>query len=186
MPRVNINTLELSRVHHHAFMAGRAQKLVARTDVTRIDYDTFVKECQRAARAENGPTLRDLIGRGRKLTLDGTIQGEPVTAEVVLDARCIEVSTTLKPVLENILGKENIDALEELMVNPDGPVEHTVLWRTPFGLHVDAYRTPGVPPYIAIRAITSMQLRRVFDWLYGVPIDFEIPRSTVKRARHAA
>jgi hypothetical protein len=169
-------------------MAGRAQKLVSRREETVIDYDKFIRECERAARAENGPTLPELIGRGRKVTLEGKIQGETVAAEVVLDAKCIEVSITLKPVLVSILGRENMNMMQELMDNPDGPIENVVLWRTNIlpGLDVEAFRTGNVPPFMTIRAKTYMQLRSIFEWLYGVPIYFEIPRRKSKRARDTA
>ena len=75
MPQVYLNLQEIAHPRH-AFMAAHAQKPLARTNVTKIEYDLFVKECQRVARAPNGPTLDHFNGRDRKLTLNGTLNGE--------------------------------------------------------------------------------------------------------------
>ncbi len=77
-------------------MAGHEQKPVARTNVTKIQYDLFVKECQRVVRAPNGLTLDHFNGLDRKLTLNGNGWHENIKAEVVLDRQCIEVSTMIK------------------------------------------------------------------------------------------
>ncbi len=130
---VYLNARRKQRAEPLAFMAGREQKPVARADVTRIGYDLFVKECQRAARAPNGPTLDDFNGRDRKLTLNGPlvgVPGETVKVEVVLDATSIEVSTTLKPVLVAHIGRENMDSVNHYLVDPSGPRDHLVMWRT--------------------------------------------------------
>ena len=164
-------------------MAGREQKPVARTDVTVIEYDEFVKECKRAARAPSGLTLADYNGRDRKLELSGTVEGETVKVEVVLDATSIEVSTTLKPVLVGKIGRENMDSVNDFLVDPSGPTDHVIMWRNRrlACCDIDAYRVGGRAPYLVIRAENVWQLRRIFEWLYGVRLDYEIPPS---RKRH--
>jgi hypothetical protein len=105
----------------------------------------------------------------------------------VLDARCIEITTTLKPVLVAILGRENMDSLEEFLLDPDGPIANLAMWRIKrlLTLNVDAYSTSGCPPFIAVLAQNVTQLRTVFEWLYGVPIDFEVPCFIRKRDHQA-
>jgi hypothetical protein len=186
-----LNARHTQRVEILAFMAGREQKPVARTDVTVIEYDTFVEECKRASRAlnalaPNALTLTHYNGRDRKLTLSGTVEGETVTVEVVLDATSIEVSTTLKPVLVGKIGRDNMDSVNHFLVDPSGPTDHVIMWRTRrlACCNIDAYRVGGRAPYLVIRAENVMHLRRIFEWLFGVRIDYEIPPSR-KRYRDA-
>ncbi len=86
-----LNARHTQRVEILAFMAGREQKSVGVDDVTAIKYDTFILECKRASRAPGGPTLDNYCGQDRKVTLSGTVEGETVKVEVVLDAMSIEV-----------------------------------------------------------------------------------------------
>jgi hypothetical protein len=170
-------------------MAGREQKAVARTDVTKIDYDTFVKECKRPHLApEVWATLEDYSGRDRKLTLKGTGWCERIQAEVVLDRQFIEVSAKITSEIVYLSGNENRDMLVEIMNDPTGPVGMEELNRTARTRNLDicAMRVGGWPPYIVVRANSVIGLRRIFEWLFGVPIEFEVPPSTRKRARDAA
>ena len=169
-------------------MAGRAQKLVARTDVTKIDYDEFVKECQRLPRHPLGPTLGDLRGRDRKITIKGTGSKQGIDAEVVLDRHFIEVSTKIHAQVVELAGEVNRGMLEEIMHDPTGPVGQDELVMTDRNMNLDIFAmcVGDRPPYIVTRATSVAGLRRIFYWLYNVPTDFEVPRSTRKRARHAA
>jgi hypothetical protein len=170
-------------------MAGREQKAVGRTDVTFMDYDKFVKECNRPYFMPDAhATVEDHRGRDRKITVKGTGWCEGFQAEVVLDPRFIEVSAKITSEIVYLAGNVNRDMLVELMHDPTGPVGMEKLTRTDRtrDLDISAMRVGGRPPYIVVRANSVAGLRRIFEWLFGVPMDFEVPRLTSKRARHAA
>ena len=169
-------------------MAGREQKAVARTDVTAVPYDKFVEECQRLYHAPNGATIEGpRYGRDRKITLKGALNGRHggIKAEVVLDRHVIEVSTMINAETEFLLGLPNIDILKDFVLDPTGPIDQLHLMQIDQlrDLHIFAYRVGGRPPYIVVRAMYVEQLRSIFEWLFGVPDDFEVTRKRSRDAR---